>query len=129
MGICEFDLNNNFFKDCSKTAIDKWFKGIFGPSRVNEKNEETVSNIFDKTKNVFQSLAKIFKKKFPLKLLFSLENKINRDLILDTIDLIEFVDRGQIEFIESSLLESTYILPSKNAPFYKNGFILIENRF
>ena len=36
---------------------------------------------------------------------------------MDTIDLIEFMDRGQIEFIESNHLESAYILPNKNVTF------------
>ena len=126
IGLCEFDLNNNFFKDCSKTAIESGSKESLVHPGKQKINDETVSNALDKTKNVFQSLAKIFKRKFPSKITISLENKINRDLILDTIDLIEFVDRGQIEFIESSHLESCYILPNKNVSFYSNGFILIE---
>ena len=126
IGICEFDLNNNLFKDSTKSSFVSGTKESFTGSS-NQKIEETdSSNILDTTKSAFLSLSKIFKNKFPPKIYCALENKINRELILDTIDLIEFMDRGQIEFIESNLLESTYILPSKNAPFYKKGFILIE---
>ena len=67
-----------------------------------------------------------FKNKFPPKIYCALENKINRDLILDTIDLIEFMDREQIHFIESNLLESTYVLPSQEFSAYSKGFILVE---
>ena len=126
IGVCEFDLNNNWFKDCSKTEVRSGLKESF-TSPINQKIKNTeMSNGLEKTKFAFESLDKIFNKKFPSRIYCSLENKMNRDLILDTVDLIEFVERDQIEFIESNKLESTYILPTKEFPLYKKGFILIE---
>lgn len=126
IGICEFDLNNNLFEDCTKTSIESGSKESFISSNQEKINDVEVSNVLDKTKNVFLSLAEIFKNKFPPKIYCILQNKINRDLLLDTIDLIEFMDREQIEFIESNRLESTYILPNKDFSFYEKGYILVE---
>ena len=126
MGICEFDLNNNLFKDCIKSPLVSGTKESFTGTNRQQSAETDSYNILDSTKNTFLLLSKIFKNKFPPKIFCAIKNKINRDLILDTIDLIEFINRGQIEFIESDLLESTYILPSRNAPFNKKGFILLE---
>lgn len=126
IGVCEFDLNNNFFKDCTKTAIESGSRESFINPDKQAIKEEEVLNVLDKTKKAFESLVKIFKKKFPSKIYISLENKIHRDLILDTIDLIESVDREQIEFIETSCLESSYIQPNKDLSFFRRGFILIQ---
>ena len=126
IGVCEFDLNNNVFKDCSKSSILSGSKESFSGSSKQKMKEKELSNALDKTKGSFQSLSKIFKNKFPPKIYCALENKINRDLILDTIDLIEFMDREQIHFIESNLLESTYVLPSQEFSAYSKGFILVE---
>lgn len=126
IGLCEFDLNNTLFKDCSKTAIISGSKESFYSIKSQNIRTKETSDILDSTKDAIQSLKVIFEGKLPSEIYCILNNKINRDLILDTIDLLDDINRGQIEFIESNTLESTYILPSSALSSYKEGLVLLE---
>jgi hypothetical protein len=50
IGVCEFDLNNNFFKDCTKTAIVSGSRESFINPDKQAIKEEEVLNVLDKTK-------------------------------------------------------------------------------
>ncbi|MDG1701568.1 MAG: transcription-repair coupling factor [Opitutae bacterium] len=126
IGLCEFDLNNTLFKDCSKTAITTGSKESFLSLKNQNIRTKEDSDILDNTKEALKSLKSIFNEKLPSRIHCILNDKINRDLILDTIDLLNDIDREQIEFIESNTLESTYILHSSTLSSCSEGFILLE---
>ena len=68
IGICEFDLNNNLFKDSTKSSFVSGTKESFTGSSSQKIEETDSSNILDTTKSAFLSLSKIFKNKFPPKI-------------------------------------------------------------
>ena len=84
-----------------------------------------VQSTLSQSQKVFDSLEN-FNAPTPPNIFCALKNKRNREFVLDTVDLMNRIERNQLKLIESEQLQTVFIRPTPALKSLERGFLLLE---
>lgn len=135
IGICEFDLEPILFDALPRIEMQTGNDSLKAPIREHKRTHSR-SEIKDAKSDTgftlsyrqqqLDSILEKFNAPLPSKVFCSLKNKLNRELVLDTLDLMNRIDRNQLKLIESKHLETVFIRPNPSLKSLNEGFLLLE---
>ncbi len=136
LGICEFDLEPILFDTLPRIEIQTGndrhlpFQGEQNDSRKHPLLESDkfsdVESTLSQSQKVFDSLLENFNSPTLPNIFCALKNKQNRELVLDTVDLMNQIERNQLKLIESEQLQTVFIRPTPSLKSLERGFLLLE---
>ena len=136
LGICEFDLEPILFDALPRIEIQTGndrplpFQREQNNSRKRPLLESDkfldVESTLSQSQKVFDSLLENFNAPTPPNIFCALKNKLNREFLLDTVDLMNRIERNQLKLIESEQLQTVFIRPTPSLKSLERGFLLLE---
>jgi len=136
LGVCEFDLGAILFDSLPRIEIQTGngrllsFQDQKNKSRKYSslENEEFLDeeSTLSRRQKVFDSFIENFNDQMPPNIFCALKNKLNREFLLDTVDLMDRIERNQLKLIESKQLHTAFIRPTSSLKSLEKGFLLLE---
>ena len=136
LGICEFDLEPILFDALPRIEIQTGndrllpFQGEQNNSRKRPLLESDkfldVESTLSQSQKFFDSFLENFNAPTPPNIFCALKNKLNREFVLDTVDLMNRIERNQLKLIESEQLQTVFIRPTPSLKSLERGFLLLE---
>ena len=127
IGLCEFDLEPILFTDAKRVPLISQAKDDPNPpSTLSLKNLNDPESAIDRASNFFQNIEKKFTQgKLPtVHCLY--KNKMNRELISETLDAVKTKRTLELSLHESEISGSFFIQPKAALKYLKRGFIQVN---
>ena len=134
-GICEFDLQPILFDGLKRIEIQTGtdsLKSIRDRERIAHTRSLQTGDLqaSDTTlsyrQHCLDSLLENFDAPLPEVVFCTLKNKLNREFVFDTVDIMNGIDRNQLQLIESNQLETVFIRPNATIKSLNGGFLLLN---